>query len=328
MTKRARVLAALSRRPVDRPPVAFWRHVPDVDHTARGLADAMLEFHRAWDLDLIKVMSSGVYCVEDWGCTVAYTGSPGGAKQCTEHAVKTLADWTRVKPLDPGAGALGRELGAVRLIAAGRHDDAPILHTIFSPLTIARKLAGDRAIADLRANPDVVLGALEAITDTMARYALRALEAGADGIFFATQTATAEVVTETESARFGLAFDRRVLDGIAGRAVVTVLHVHGRDIFFDQVVSLPVHAINWHDRITAPTLAAARRRFDGALVGGLHEWQTLLTGSVPVIADEVRDAIRQTEGRGLIVAPGCVLPLATPDDHLRAVVETVKAARR
>lgn len=64
-------------------------------------------------------------------------------------------------------------------------------------------------------------------------------------------------MTETESARFGLAFDRRVLDGIAGRAAVTVLHVHGRDIFFDQVVSLPVHAINWHDRITAPTLAAA-----------------------------------------------------------------------
>ena len=70
MTKRERVLAAVARQPVDRPPVAFWRHVPDVDHTAEGLATAMLDFHRRWDLDLIKVMSSGVYCVEDWGCTV------------------------------------------------------------------------------------------------------------------------------------------------------------------------------------------------------------------------------------------------------------------
>ena len=41
MTKRERVLATLERRAVDRPPVAFWRHVPDVDHTSQGLADAM-----------------------------------------------------------------------------------------------------------------------------------------------------------------------------------------------------------------------------------------------------------------------------------------------
>ena len=112
MTKRERVAAAIARRPVDRVPVAFSRHVPELDHTAKGLADAMLAFHRRWELDLIKIMSSGVYCVEDWGCTVAYRGSPNGAKTCTAHAVKTTADWSRIGALDPGAGALGRELEA------------------------------------------------------------------------------------------------------------------------------------------------------------------------------------------------------------------------
>src|SRR2546427_2855994 len=179
MTKRERVLAAVSRRPVDRPPVAFWRHAPDVDHTAEGLAAAMLGFHRRWDLDLIKVMSSGVYCVEDWGCRVAYLGSPNGAKQCTEHAVKTAADWARIRPLDPGAGALGRELDAIRRIRKGRADDAPILHTALSPLTIARKLAGDPLHEDLAPAPYAVAAALEAITETTARHARAALEAGA-----------------------------------------------------------------------------------------------------------------------------------------------------
>ena len=101
MTKRERIQATLGRKPVDRLPVAFWRHVPDVDHTARGLADAMLAFQRRWDLDLIKVMSSGVYCVEDWGCRVAYQGSPNGAKTCTQHAVREVGDWAKLKPLDP-----------------------------------------------------------------------------------------------------------------------------------------------------------------------------------------------------------------------------------
>src|SRR5262245_31402908 len=195
MTKRERVLATLARRPTDRQPVAFWRHVPEVDHTAEGLADAMLDFHRRWDLDFIKVMSSGVYCVEDWGCRVAYRGSPNGAKQCTEHAVKTREDWARIRPLDPGAPALGRELEAVRRIARGRVDDAPVLHTVFSPLTIARKLAGERLTADLREAPAAVLPALEAIADTVCAYAGAALDAGADGLFLATQNASADVLT-------------------------------------------------------------------------------------------------------------------------------------
>ncbi|MGH7354912.1 MAG: uroporphyrinogen decarboxylase family protein, partial [Candidatus Rokuibacteriota bacterium] len=97
MSKRERIAAALAGAPVDRTPIAFWRHVPEVDHRAKGLADAMLAFHHRWDLDLIKVMSSGVYCVEDWGCKVAYQGAPSGAKQCTEHAVKTTADWSRIR---------------------------------------------------------------------------------------------------------------------------------------------------------------------------------------------------------------------------------------
>src|SRR5258705_12090958 len=204
MSKRERVLSAARRGPVDRPPVSFWRHVADREHTAGGLAGAMLGFQRKWDLDFVKVMSSGVYCVEDWGCRVAYQGSPNGAKQCTEHAVRSRADWARIAPLDEGAGTLGRELEAVRLIARGRADDAPILHTLFSPLTVARKLAGDRLVEDLRAQPAAVEPALDGITDTIARHARAPLEAGADGFFFATHTAPPDVLTPEEAPRFGL----------------------------------------------------------------------------------------------------------------------------
>jgi uroporphyrinogen decarboxylase len=329
MTKRERVLAAVSRRPVDRPPVAFWRHAPDVDHTAEGLAEAMLSFHRRWDLDLIKVMSSGVYCVEDWGCRVAYLGSPNGAKQCTEHAVKTVADWARIRPLDPGAGALGRELEAVRRIRKGRADDAPILHTAFSPLTIARKLAGDRLRDDLAAAPDAVTAALEAITATTARHARAALEAGADGVFFATQAAAPDVFSAEQHARWDLPYARRVVEAFHPASAFTLLHVHGKDIYFDAVGALPAHAVNWHDRLTAPTLSEAkRRRPAGALVGGLGESATLRRGPVAAIAVEVSDALQQTDGVGIILGPGCVLPLDVPDPHLEAVLDAARAGRR
>lgn len=328
MTKSERVAAALARQPVDRPPVAFWRHVPDVDHTARGLADAMLAFHRRWDLDLIKVMSSGVYCVEDWGCEVAYTGAVNGAKQCMRHAVQGREDWGRITPLDVGAGALGRELEAVRLIARGRDDDAPVLHTLFSPLTIARKLAGDRVVADLREAPDAVTPALDAITDTVARYAAASLEAGAEGIFFATQAASPESFTREEHDRFDLARVRRILRFVEGRSRLTMLHAHGDDPYLDVFGTAAVHALNWHDRTTPVNLAAAAKRFPWALAGGLNQHQTLRKATPAAVAAETRDAITQTGGLGLIVTPGCVLALDVPDASLAAVVETVKQSAR
>ena len=328
VTKRERVVATLACRPVDRPALAFWRHVPDVDHTARGLADAMLAFHRRWDLDLIKVMSSGVYCVEDWGCKVAYAGSPNGAKQCTDHAVKNITDWLRLKPLDPGAGALGRELEAVRLIVRGRGDDAPVLHTLFSPLTIARKLAGDRVVSDLREAPDAVTPALEAIGETMARYAAAAIEAGAEGIFFATQAANPESFTREEHDRFDLRHVRRILQFVQGRSSLTMLHAHGDLPYLDAFAGLSIHAINWHDRTTSPNLAAAAQRFPIALVGGLNQQQTLRKGTPAAVIAETRDAIAQTGGVVLIVGPGCVLPLDAPDANLEAVVKTVKDSTR
>jgi uroporphyrinogen decarboxylase len=326
MTKGERVMTALKRERVDRPPVAFWRHAPEIDHDPQKLADTMLHFHRRFDLDLIKLMSSGVYCVEDWGCRVAYTGEPNGAKRCTQHAVQGVADWARLAPLDPGAGALGRELEALRLTARGRADDAPVLHTIFSPLTIARKLAGERVAQDLADAPEALLAALAVIAQTVVRYAAAALEAGADGLFLATQTASADVFPESAWAQAGEPFMRSVLKSLEGACPFIMLHAHGKAVHFGRLAALPVHAMNWHDRAATPALGEGKRRFRGAVVGGLAEWTTLRTGTVADVVAQTRDAIAQTGGLGVIVGPGCVLPLDVPDEHLDAVVRTVKAA--
>ena len=306
--------------------MAFWRHVPEVDHTSGGLAEAMLAFQRRWDLDLIKIMSSGVYCVEDWGCRVAYHGSPNGAKTCTEHAIRRVSDWAKLRPLDPGQGALGRELEALRLILAGRSDDAPVLHTVFAPLTIARKLAGDRLSGDLKDHPDAVMAALDTITETVIRYVAAVAQAGADGIFYASQDASRDVLDEAEHARFSMPYNRRVLESLKATTLFTMLHLHGHHIYFDQNTNLPVAAINWHDRLTAPSLGDALARFKGAVAGGLNEQETLLQGPASAVSAQVAEAIQQTAGTGVIIAPGCVLPLATPDEYLGAVVTAVKGA--
>jgi hypothetical protein len=50
------------------------------------------------------------------------------------------------------------------------------------------------------------------------------------------------------------------------------------------------------------------------LVGGLNEHQTILKGGPNAVAAAVSNAIAQTEGKRLMVGPGCALPLATPEN--------------
>jgi uroporphyrinogen decarboxylase len=304
MTKAERLEAAWSGKMVDRVPVSLWRHFPEADDRAETLAEALVDFHRRFDLDFVKLMPSGVYGVEDWGCRIAYEPNPNGVKRCVEHAVREAADWARLRPLDVTAGALGREVRCARLVRQRLGDGAPILQTVFSPLTTARKLAGDRVFQDMLAERAALHAGLRTIADTTLRFARACLEAGADGLFFATQLASADLCDLASYGEFGVPYDLEVLDAARGRAGFTLLHLHGPNIYFELTASYQVDAVNWHDRRTMPSLSEALRRTEAGLAGGIDETGTLPRESPAAVAAEVRDAIRQTKGRRLAVAPG------------------------
>jgi len=325
-TKRERVSAALAGGPVDRVPISFWRHFPDIDLDPAALAGRLLAFHRRYNLDFIKVMPNGVYCVEDWGCETAYQGGSGGARTCARHAVRRIEDWTTLRPLDPSAPALARELRCLEVVCAGKGDDAPVLQTIFSPFTVARKVAGpDLTRETMRRDPGRLHAAMEVITATVGAYVGACLDAGADGLFFATQAATPEVLTPEEHGRFVEPYDLRVIGAARRRGAIVLLHLHGdRPYLTSLAATYPVQALNWHDRRTSPSLADALGQVSQALVGGLDERGSMITGTPEAVRAQVRDAIAQCGGRRLIVGPGCVLDLRVPEQNLAAVRAAVE----
>ena len=72
MTKLERVRAALGCLDVDRPPYGFWTHLPGIDLDPLRLAAETAAFAQRYDLDFVKSMPNGLYCVEDWGCICDY----------------------------------------------------------------------------------------------------------------------------------------------------------------------------------------------------------------------------------------------------------------
>jgi uroporphyrinogen decarboxylase len=326
MTTRARVQAALAGRPVDRVPVSFWRHFPDIDLDPLALAEALIGFHKRHDLDFIKVMPNGVYCVEDWGCRIAYLGGSDGARTCTRHAVQRIEDWSRLAPLDPNAGALGRELTCLRSVCAGRGDDAPVLQTIFSPFTVARKLAGPDLVQEtMRCDPARLHAALRRIASTVTGYVQACLAAGAQGIFFASQAATPEVVTMKAYCAFVEPYDLDVLRALQGTDAIILVHLHGDHPYLLHVASTyPASALNWHDRRTRPSLAEAKAHATQALVGGLDERGSMITATPADVRAQALDAIAQCGGRRFLLGPGCVVDLNVPEANLAAAREAVE----
>lgn len=320
----ARIEAAIEGRRTDRVPVALWRHFPLDDQDPGRLAELTLQYQRDWDCDLVKFMPSGTYSVEDWGAKSVYEPTFNGARTIVETGVRRAEDWPRLPRLDPGKGVLGAQNEALARAARELLSSVPILQTVFSPLTTARKLAGEALLEHLRSAPEAVEAGLRVITDTTIDFALAALEAGAHGLFFATQLATTDALSAGEYERFGRKFDLEIFAAIKGRARLSMLHIHGENVMFDLLASYPVEMVNWHDRLTPPTLKEALAKFKGALVGGVEERELLVSGGEAAVRAQVRDAIAQTGGRRLMVGPGCVAAIAAPESNIRAVIEEAR----
>jgi len=205
--------------------------------------------------------------------------------------------------------------------------EIPFIQTIFSPLAQAKNLAGaDRLVVHLRQSPELVLSALETITQTTLRFIEAAKATGISGIYYAVQLANFDLLNEPEYRTFGEPFDRRILEAVSD-CWFNMVHLHGHDGMFDLIAAYPAHALNWHDRESGPSLGEGALRFKGAVSGGLEHWDHLLRGSPDQIRALIQDALQQTGGRRLIVSSGCVAPVNAPFSNLRAVRQAVEVSQ-
>jgi len=322
MSKWERVEAALHGEEVDRVPFGFWRHYFLQEWAPRRLAELTLAFHRQFDTDLVKLTPSGIYPVQDWGPTIRFGRDDHTSPAWVEAAVASADEWETLPRLDVTKGSWGRELETIGHLANALEDAAPLLMTIYSPLTIACTLcwgrdSRDRVIEDLRQSPRQLHAGLATIRDVVRDYAAACLEAGASGLFFATQMANYDDLTVEEYKEFGVAYDLPILESVVDKSRMTVLHVCRRNVMFDLMADYPVDVIHWADRAAVPSLAEARQMTDKTLSGGLSG-ETLLHGTEEEVIAEASDAIAQTGGRGFILAAGCVISTRTPEANLAA----------
>ena len=157
---------------------------------------------------------------------------------------------------------------------------------------------------------------LRIVRDLTIDYAAACLEAGASGFFFATWLANTDLLTRAEYHEFGVPYDLDVLTALPGRSRIMMLHLCRANLLFDLVAGYPVDVINWAASTSGTSLTDARRLTNKPLAAGLA-LETLLRGTEEDVQREARQAI-VAAGRGLILAPECVIKGPSPDANLAA----------
>lgn len=309
MNKNERVKAALQFQPTDRLPYAFWTHMPGHDLNPETISQMTYDFFKEYDLDFIKMMNNGMYSTEDFGCKADYSDiRSGGAAKLVFSPVESAADWVRIRKPDIFKGAYGRELKHLRMLHKKVRNEAPIIFTVFSPMTTANKISRNKLLEQItNGHGDKIHEALEIITDTTCTLVEAAISSGADGIFLATQLASYDVATERIYAEFGKAYDLRVFETAnSAGGWFNLLHAHGCNIMFDLLKDYPFNAFNWHAFETLPSLREARDLTGKCLVGGIQRYN-ITNKKRNEIRHEIYTSLMELGGVGHILTPGCVV---------------------
>ena len=328
MRKRERLERAIAGEPLDRVPVALWRHWQGDDQRYADLARATIDFQRDYNWDFVRVMPARSFLTSDYGLQEAWTGGADGRGEIQKRVIGRSLDWTELRPLSPDRGALAQQTQCMRLICQALAADAvPILQTIYSPLAQASQLAGRRkTLRDLRARPDRLRTGLSQLTETVRRFIERLGKIkGIAGIFLVTEFASYDVMSEGEYRASVLPHVRAILDDLPARFWLNIVQIGGSAPMLKLFANLPVQALNWDFGAKPDQLEAAKSQVRFALCGGLSD-QDLLHGTPALIRSGVRELINRSEARRFILAGGGHGNITMPISNIRAVRGAVEAA--
>lgn len=302
MTRTERVRAAVNGDPVDRVPVCFWHHFRP-EGSGRALADATLRFFdQTFDLDIVKVMPDLPY-------------------PFPRRSIKEPSDWQLVEPIDDiRSRYFNQRAETVSILRDELGDETPIIVTVFSPLAEAFYFVREKQLVLQHAQeaPVYLHEALMTIAENLRAHIRDVIDAGADGVFFALQGCSTDVMSEELYREIGRPYDLIALQG-AINGWLTILHIHGdSNLMFKPMLTYPVQVLNWSDRLAGPSLREARSMTSKCLMGGWHEFGPLSNGPVDDIRTQAEDALAQTGGRKFILANGCSVPDETDEQWLLA----------
>lgn len=338
-TKRERVNAVLNGKLADRPPITAYRHFPGHERNPEELANTMLEFHEKYDWDILKIHPAATYMQEVWGQEFDYINYENEIFPTRISETDSKCDLSIFTEKDIDTPVLKDHIEVVKIIKEKMKDDAPVLQTVFTPISILtgvfgfpmvrRHFPADRAddpIFDIMENREgELLEALENITQTYINYWKGLKEAGCDGMFLAgVSWARSGYATEEEWEKYVKDFDEKICDAIRADGGIVMYHTCGIKSNPQRFVNYNIDILHWDQGAeNNPDIKeAAEYLGDITPMGGVDEM--LFGNNEEVeIARQAELAINENKDVPFILAPYCSISIHSTDEEVMAFRNSV-----
>jgi uroporphyrinogen decarboxylase len=321
----------------DRVPVCLLNFMPAAALASMSLREyctdgrAMAEAHiSAWERyghDMIDLENGVAALAGAVGCHVGFE-TETSPPWVLAPALARIEDVDQLRPIDPSSdGMLPELLKATRLIVETLGERAFLLaEADQGPFSLATQIVGIEGLLMALTDPDkagFVRRLLEYATEQVVTYARALIAAGAHMTGMGDSIAGPDVCSPAMYRQFAWPYERRVVETLASEGTMIGLHICGdaTPIIGDMVgTGSSLLAVDYKVDLAAAKAAA---RGVTTLIGTVDPSGVLARGT----PDDVRAAARAdlavlAAGGGFILAPGCALPYDTPDENIRALVET------
>ncbi|WP_329756307.1 uroporphyrinogen decarboxylase family protein [Allisonella histaminiformans] len=284
MIKRELIESVIAGEPVTRIPCMFWQ-APSMYTCPEEQAEKTAAFYERHDSDIIKINNISPIPISSTGCHV-----PEGKTDLSMGSVNH--------------GPLHQQLQVLKSFIPMKKDSAPVLFTVRSPLSSAAAMYPP-LLTDASVSPSQKEELLTDISERTCSLVRTAVEAGADGIFFITTLASYDALSPSLYRKYGFPYDIAVLSSSPGWC--NILHAEGKEIMFPLLRKYPVQFITRNAPDSLQGLKEMAALSQKSIIGGLSP-DSLSQARRDYLEHEVYMALKETQGKRLIISPGTALP--------------------
>lgn len=326
LNARQRIEAVLAGRRPDRVPVSIWLHNFAREQDKDELVAESLRLQEKFDFDFLKPQSPWQSACLLWGTEVTRPTHADERPEVTRYAVHSGADLEAITR-KPVAGMLADQVEVMRGVRKALGSGVPIVATVFTPMmTLALMHAQGKpgALGLMRSHPKHLAKALGNIADTLAEFAERAIEAGADGVFYASNTCNRGDIDRSQHDDFHAPSDAKILDACAG-GWMNILHLCGPAVQTEFFLDYAPPIVSWALTADNPGMSEMRDLTGKVVMSGAPAKPEFGTCSQADLQDQVRAVITEMDGMHQIIGPGCSVNPGVDEALMAAVVAATRA---
>ncbi len=299
MDKRELLVATLNGEKTTRIPCGFWHHFSEENMVGDSSVKAHIDFFRAIDADMFKVMNEHLYEID--------------------RKITKPEDWKTLTPKTFSATPYPAYIEEFKAIKKALPAEVPVFATIHGVLVSAYHATqkpgyfsdpNNLVSLHLRENPEAVAIGLQSITETIITLCRYLVEAGADGIYYAALGGESYRFTPEIFTSYVKAYDEQVIRAINELGILSILHICKDQVMLPLYQGIPASIVNWATHECSYGLNEGRKLFPkSTILGGFDDRSgVLVEGTIDDIEKEVDAIVASAGRRHLIIGADCTLP--------------------